>query len=101
MSSDKRPFGKAPSPIVHLTKIILLSALLASPSPGAVQRMGIAKGLYDIAAGSVQNVTAVCFDFTRESPSAGVTFAQVLASADKVSVKVGADSMPLQKAIDE
>jgi peptidoglycan hydrolase-like protein with peptidoglycan-binding domain len=82
-------------------EITLVLILCASAVQGAVQRMGISKGIYEIAAGSARNVAAFCFDFTRESPSPGVTFSQVLASPDKVNVRLGSELVSLQTAIND
>jgi peptidoglycan hydrolase-like protein with peptidoglycan-binding domain len=79
----------------------IVLAVTGMTAEAAVQRMGIAPGVYNIAANAASNVAAFCFDLTRDSPSASTTFSEVLTDPGKAFVRIGGERMSLDEAISE
>ena len=83
-----------------LVAAALTSLVLSKSTPAAAaQRMGLAAGVFEVAAASARAVPAFCFDQTAATPESATAFTRVLTDPSKVTVSFGSNSMTLQEAL--
>src|SRR5436305_1167950 len=92
------------SNILKASKTIVISVLacltLGLHPLSAQQRMGIARGSFELAGNSAESIPTYCLDLTRESPHVETQYQQILTSPGAAHVTVNGTTMALQEALD-
>jgi peptidoglycan hydrolase-like protein with peptidoglycan-binding domain len=90
--------NRAKAFLLWIVSAICVTLVLSLPAVSQ-QRMGIAAGVFELAANAVESIPTYCLDFTRDSPTSTTAYSHILTDPEDARVVGNGISMSLGDAM--